>query len=92
MDDESLAMVFEDDVPMRSEHVLARTVDALWNDIQGVDDSGNVAQDCEEDVDAEIRPNAFFERNSDGWKEDGEDDLDDVAATQIQVSQKLHEI
>ena len=69
MDDESLGMgitlpwssltvqvvlVFEDDVPMRSEQMLARTVDALWNDIQGVNDSGNVAQDCEEDVDAEI--------------------------------------
>ena len=37
------------------------------NDVQGVDDSGYVAQDSEEDVDAEVGPATFFERDSDGW-------------------------
>lgn len=55
-------------------------------DIQRVDDSRNVAQDCEEDVDAEVASDAFLEQDTNGRNEDGEDDFDDIAAAHRTVS------
>lgn len=58
-----MVLVFKDDVPeVRCEHGsgFARPADGTLliahgkNDIQGVDYSRDVAQDCEEDVDAEV--------------------------------------
>lgn len=44
-----------------------------------MDDSGDVTEDCEEDVDAEVGAAAALEEDTHGGKEDGEDDLADVA-------------
>jgi hypothetical protein len=39
----------------------------------------NVTEDGQQDVDEEISIAAALEEDSNGWNEDGEDDLDDVA-------------
>ena len=49
------------------------------DDVQGVDDSGDVTEDGEEDVDEEVCATAALEEDADGREEDGEDDLADVA-------------
>lgn len=51
----------------------------MVGDVQGVDDSGNVTEDREEDVDEQVGAAAALEEDADGGKEDGEDDLADVA-------------
>ncbi|KAL8730961.1 MAG: hypothetical protein Q9166_003751 [cf. Caloplaca sp. 2 TL-2023] len=50
------------------------------DDIQGVDYSRYVTQDCEEDIDAEVGSDALLEKNPDGRDEDGADYFDDIAA------------
>lgn len=50
-----------------------------YNDVERVDDTGDVTQDCEQNVDQEISAAATLEEDSDGWQDDGEDDFDDVA-------------
>ena len=45
-----------------------------------MDDAGNVTQDGEEDVDEEVAVAAALKKHAEWGKEDGEDDLDDVAA------------
>lgn len=44
-----------------------------------MDDTGNVTQDGEEDVDAEVGTAAALEEDTDGREDDGKDDLADVA-------------
>ncbi len=51
--------------------------------VQSVDDTGNVTQNCEEDVDEEISVATSLEEDTDGWKENGEDDLNDVAVDRL---------
>lgn len=48
-------------------------------DSQGVNDTRNVAQYREKDVDQEVGIAATFEENAKRWQEDGEDDFADVA-------------
>jgi hypothetical protein len=50
----------------------------LEDDVQGVDDSWNVTEDGQEDVDEEVGIATTFQKHTDGRNEDGEDDLDDV--------------
>jgi len=52
----------------------------LEDDVQCVDDTGNVAQDREQDVDEEICAATTLEEDSERWEEDGEDDFDDITA------------
>lgn len=52
-------------------------------DVQGVDDSGNVTEDGEEDVDEEVCAAAALEEDADGWEEDGDDDFADVAGGSV---------
>jgi len=52
----------------------------LENDVEGVDDTGDVTQNCEEDVDAEIAAAALLEEDTKRREEDGEEDLADVAS------------
>lgn len=47
-----------------------------------MDDTGNVTQDGEEDVDAEVGTAAALEEDTDGREDDGKDDLADVAVVQ----------
>lgn len=52
----------------------------LENDIEGVDDTWDVSQDGEKDVNPEGSTTSDLEENTEGWDEDGKDDLDNVAA------------
>ena len=51
----------------------------LQDDVQGVDDAGNVTQDGEQDVDEEVGTASALEEDSDGREDDGKEDLADVA-------------
>lgn len=48
-------------------------------DIQGVDDTGDITQDGEQDVDEQISTTPALEENTQRWQEDGKDDLANVA-------------
>lgn len=47
--------------------------------VQSVDDTRDVTQNRQENVDEEVGAAAALEQDSDGREEDGEDDLEDVA-------------
>ena len=49
------------------------------NDLQSVDDTRDVAQDRQENVDEEIGIATAFEEDTKRWEDDGEDDLADIA-------------
>ena len=49
--------------------------------VQRVNDAGDVTQDSEENVDQEVGIAAALEEHTERGQEDGEDDLDDIAAT-----------
>lgn len=51
---------------------------AKQENIQGVNYAGNVTEDGEKDVDAEVGSEASLEKDSDRWKEDCDDDLEDI--------------
>lgn len=53
--------------------------------LQSMDDTRNVTEDGQEDVDEEVSSATTLEEDSDGWDEDGEDDLDDVAGEVVSV-------
>jgi hypothetical protein len=44
-----------------------------------VDDTRNVTQDGEEDVDEEVGAAAALEEDTEWWEDDGKDDLADIA-------------
>jgi hypothetical protein len=48
-----------------------------------VDDSGNVTKDGQQDVDEEVGATATLEEDTKRREEDGDDDLDDVAAMKV---------
>lgn len=54
-------------------------------DVQSVDDSGDVTEDGEEDVDEEVGAAAALEEDAEGREEDGEDDLADVAGRGVSL-------
>jgi len=54
----------------------------LQNDIQSVNDTGNVTEDGEEDVDQEIRAATALEEDTERWEDDSKDDLADVAGSE----------
>ena len=45
----------------------------------------NVTQDSQQDVDEEVGIASALEDNTERWEDDGEDDLDDVAAGKSQL-------
>lgn len=47
--------------------------------IQGVNDTRNVTQDGQQDVDEEVRIASALKENTERGEENGEDDLDEVA-------------
>jgi len=49
------------------------------NDVQGMDDTRNVTQDRQQNVDQDISTTSSLQEDTDGWEDDGEDDLNDVA-------------
>jgi len=57
----------------------------LQNDVQSVNDTGNVTKDGEEDVDQEIRAATTLEEDTERWEDDGKDDLADIASSKRHV-------
>ena len=51
----------------------------MSENVQGVDDTGDVTQDGKQDVDEEVGTASALEEDTDRRQDDGEDDLDDVA-------------
>lgn len=51
----------------------------MRQNIQSVNDSWNVTQDGQQDVDEEVGIASALEEDTERWQHDGEDDLDDVA-------------
>jgi len=51
----------------------------LQDDVQRVDDAGNVTEDGQQDVDQEISSAAALEENTERREDDGKDDLADIA-------------
>jgi len=52
----------------------------LEDDVQSVDDSGNVTKDGQQDVDEEICAATTLKEDTKRRKEDGENDLADIAS------------
>lgn len=55
-------------------------------DVQCVDNTRDVTQNRQEDVDEEISAATALEEDAERWDEDGKDDLDDVAGRRRHVS------
>jgi len=43
-----------------------------------VDDAGNVAKDGQKDVNEQVAATSALEKDTKGWQENGDDDLEDV--------------
>lgn len=52
-------------------------------DIQGVDDTGDVTQNGEQDVDEQVGAATTLKEDTQRWQEDGKDDLADVAVGSV---------
>jgi len=57
----------------------------LQNDVQGVDDTRQVTEDGQQNVDPEISGASSLKENSQRWKDDGNDDLADVGSGERHV-------
>jgi hypothetical protein len=55
----------------------------LQNDVQSVDDTREVTEDGEQDVDEEVSSAAALEEDTQRRKEDGKEDLADIAVDTI---------
>jgi len=75
----------EDMGPGSGTHAHFATSLILEDDVQSVDDTGNVTQDGEENVDAEVGTAAALKEDTDGREDDGKDDLADVAGGERHV-------
>ena len=69
-------LVLQNDVPAFVSNVGA--CDGGY-DVQSVDDTWDVTQDRQQDVDEEVGIAASLQEDTDGWQEDGKDDLADIA-------------
>jgi len=58
------------------------------SDVQGVDDSGNVTKDGQQDVDEEVSTTAALEEDTKRREDDGDDDLDDVAENLVSTRRR----
>lgn len=69
-------------IPARSPSFVALI---LQDDVKSVDDTGNVTQDGEEDVDAEVSTASALQEDTHRRQDDGEDDLEDVGTGERHV-------
>jgi hypothetical protein len=53
------------------------------HDLQGMDDAWDVTKDGEQDVDEQVAAATALKEDTERWQEDGDDDLADVAETQM---------
>ena len=56
-----------------------------------MDNTRDVAQDCQEDVDEEVGITTALEEDTKRWEDDGENDLADIAVVP-KVSRVLHNL
>jgi predicted DNA binding CopG/RHH family protein len=54
--------------------------------VQSVNDTRNITQDCEEDVDQEICSATSLEENTNWWENDSKNDLADITVKRMLVS------
>ena len=54
----------------------------LEYNVQSVDDTRNVTQDSQQDVDEEVGIAATLEEDTKRWEDDGEEDLADIACSE----------
>ena len=59
------------------------------SDLQGMDDTRNITQYCQENVDEEVGIATALEENTKRREEDGEDDLADVAIVRAKLVLKF---
>jgi len=52
----------------------------LEDNVERMDDSRDVSEDGQQDVDEEVGIASTFKEDTQWWDEDGEDDLDDIAS------------
>lgn len=57
--------------------------------LQRVNDAGNVSKNRQQDVDQEIRTASTLEEDTKRWQDDGKNDLEDVAVMKILVSVRI---
>ena len=57
----------------------------LQNDVESVDDTRQVTQDGEQDVDEEVGTTATLEEDTNGGQDDGKENLADVASGERHV-------
>jgi len=60
----------------RAKRAIACSV--LQNNVQGMDDTRDVAKDCQEDVDQKITVAATFEEDTQGREDDGNNNFEDI--------------
>ena len=53
------------------------------NDLQGMDNTRNVTQYCQEDVDEEVGIATALEEDTERWEDDREDNLADIAIVKV---------
>jgi len=56
----------------------------MMGSLQSVDDSGNVSQNGQQDVDEEISTTTALEEDTKRWEDDGEDDFADITVMRSQ--------
>jgi len=47
-----------------------------------VNDAGNIAQDCQQDVDQQVSTATSLKEDTKRWEEDGKNDLADIASSE----------
>ena len=81
-----MLLVLENDVPVSLLAKLSLRRKRRWSGcLQSVNNAGNVTQDGEEQVDEKVGAATTLEEDSEWWKEDGENDLDNVARVSISM-------
>lgn len=55
----------------------------MGESLQGVNDTGNVTKNCQQDVDQQVSPASALEEDTKRWEEDSKNDLADIAMERI---------
>ena len=85
-----MLLVLENDVPVSLLAKLSLRRKRRWSGCaQSVNNARDVTQDCEEQVDEKVGAATTLEEDSEWWKEDGENDLDNVARVSSQYAVRV---
>ena len=82
-----MLLVLENDVPVSLLAKLSLRRKRRWSGCaQSVNNAGDVTQDGQEQVDEKVGAATTLEEDSEWWKKDGENDLDNVARVSSQYA------